>query len=231
MLPAIWQQPCLNDAMEIKQGMQRVALLTFAVPMLLSAGERVSFGVKGGVPITDAFDAARGTSAAYFTDTKRYLVGPTFEVHLPARFSIEVDALYKRLGYQYEANGPLVYSKTVANSWEFPLLGKFEILPGPVRPFVDAGVTVRNLSGIKQIRQTVSGATLNQVEIDNAVEFNKRNDVGFAFGFGVTLKLGTVRLSPELRYTRWGGENLRDPIAALLRTNRNQGDFMVGLTF
>jgi opacity protein-like surface antigen len=217
--------------MEIKRSLQSMALLALTVPALLSAGERVSFGVKGGVPITDAFDAVRGTSAAYFTDTKRYLVGPTFELHLPARFSIEVDALYKRVGYQYEANGPQVYAKTVANSWEFPLLGKFEILPGPVRPFVDAGVTIRNLSGIKQIRQTISGATFNQVEIDNAVEFNKRNDVGFAFGFGLAFKLGAVRISPELRYTRWGGENLRDPVDALLRTNRNQGDFMLGLTF
>jgi hypothetical protein len=43
--------------------------------------------------------------------------------------------------------------------------------------------------------------------------------------------MGRVRISPEFRYTRWGGENLRDPISALLRTNRNQGDFMLGLTF
>jgi len=43
--------------------------------------------------------------------------------------------------------------------------------------------------------------------------------------------MGRVRISPEFRYTRWGGENLRDPINALLRTNRNQGDFMLGLTF
>jgi len=29
-----------------------------------------------GVPITDSFEAARGSEAAYFTKTKRYLVGP-----------------------------------------------------------------------------------------------------------------------------------------------------------
>jgi hypothetical protein len=38
-------------------------------------------------------------------------------------------------------------------------------------------------------------------------------------------------VTPELRYTRWGSENFRDPIADLLHTNKNQGDFIVGLTF
>jgi opacity protein-like surface antigen len=216
--------------MQIRRIIRR---LTFgaALSIPLVAGERVSFGVKGGVPITDAFHVAQGNNAAYFTNTKRYLVGPTVELHLPVRFSVEADALYKRLGYQYEASGPAVYSKTVANSWEFPLLAKFEILPGPVRPFINGGVSLRHLSGIRQIRQTISSATLNQVEINNAVEFNKRNDIGFAFGFGVAFKLGPIRISPELRYTRWNGENLRDPINALLRTNRNQGDFLMGFTF
>jgi opacity protein-like surface antigen len=217
--------------MNTSRNFKGLALLIALAPALLSAGERVSIGVKGGVPITDAVDAAKGATSAYFTGTKRYLVGPTVEFHLPARFSIEVDALYKRIGYQYDASGPFVYSKTVANSWEFPLLGKFEILPGPVRPFVDLGVSVRHLSGIKQIRQTISGASFNRVELNNAVEFNKRNDVGLTGGFGVAFKMGPVRISPEFRYTRWGGENFRDPINALLRTNRNQGDFMVGFTF
>jgi opacity protein-like surface antigen len=227
----VWHSPCNTFCMELTKSARSLAILVALAPALLSAAERVSIGVKGGVPITDAVDAAKGTNSAYFTDTKRYLVGGTVEFHLPARFSIEVDALYKRIGYQYDASGPFVYSKTVANSWEFPLLGKFEILPGPIRPFVDLGVNIRHLGGIKQIRQTISGATFNRVELNNAVEFNKRNDVGLTGGFGVAFKIGRVRISPEFRYTRWGGENLRDPINALLRTNRNQGDFMLGLTF
>jgi opacity protein-like surface antigen len=217
--------------MELSKNFKHLAVLIAMIPTLLSAGERVSIGVKGGVPITDAVNTAKGNNAQYFTDTKRYLVGPTVEFHLPARFSIEIDALYKRIGYQYEASGPLVTSRTVANSWEFPALVKFEIVPGPVRPFVDLGVSVRHLSGIKQVRQAISGATLSQVEISNPIEFNKQNDVGLTGGFGIAFKMGPVRISPEFRYTRWGGESLRDPINALLRTNRNQGDFMLGFTF
>ncbi|MEO8100401.1 MAG: porin family protein [Acidobacteriota bacterium] len=208
-----------------------IIALSFLTPTALFAGDVISIGVKGGIPITDAVDTARGNNAGYTTNTKRYLVGPTVEFHLPLRFSIEFDAIYKRLGYQYDATGPYVYSKTVANTWEFPALVKFEILPGPVRPFVDAGVSFRNLSGVKQIRQTISGVTFNRVELNSAAEFNKRNDVGGTAGFGVAFKLGPVRISPEVRYTRWGSETLRDPINALLRTNRNQGDFLIGLTF
>ncbi|MCC6368438.1 MAG: PorT family protein [Bryobacterales bacterium] len=208
-------------------------IAVFCCGWIVPAGAQiVSVGVKGGVPITDALETFRGNSAGYFTHTRRYTVGPTFELHLPARFSIEVDALYKRLGFDYSSTTPPVLSSTTrANSWEFPILGKFELLPGPIRPFLDAGVSIRNISGIHQVREVVSGVTLNRVEISNPPEFNKATDVGFAFGAGIAFKIGPVRISPEFRYTRWGGENLRDPIGALLRTNRDQGDFLLGLTF
>jgi hypothetical protein len=192
----------------------------------------VSVGVKGGVPLTDAFEAAKGNNAAYVSNTKRYLVGPTVELHLPARFSIEVDALYTRLGFDSTVTGPLpAQSRTRANSWQFPVLGKFEILPGPIRPFIDAGANFRNISGIEEVRTVVSAGTLNTVKINNSADFNKRNDVGFTFGGGIAFKAGWFRLSPEFRYTRWGGENFRDPVNSLLRTSRNDGVFLLGLTF
>jgi hypothetical protein len=40
-----------------------------------------------------------------------------------------------------------------------------------------------------------------------------------------------VRIGPELRYTRWGSENFEDPVSSLLHTNRNQGDFLIGILF
>ena len=189
----------------------------------------ISFGAKAGVPILDFFETTKGNEASYFTNTKRYLIGGTVEFHLPWRFSIEVDGLYRRLGYQYEQSIPnnTFTTKTVANSWEFPALVKWEIIPGPIRPFVDTGASFRNISGIQQIRN-IAGTDTN---ISTATEFNKRNDIGFVAGFGIAFKAGPVRLSPEFRYTRWGSENFRDPIRSLLRTNRNQGDFMLGLTF
>lgn len=198
-----------------------------------SFAQPVSIGVKAGVPLTDFVDAAKGNQSSYFTNTKRYTVGGTIELHLPARFSIEIDALYKRFGFdgQSVSTGSTTLTGTRGNSWEFPLLVKFEMVPGPVRPFVDAGASIRHLTGIRQVRQVISAGTFSSVEVSDPPEFNKATDLGLTFGAGIALKLGRVRFSPELRYTRWGGENLRDPVNALLHTHRNQGDFLLGFTF
>ncbi|MEO5926413.1 MAG: outer membrane beta-barrel protein [Bryobacteraceae bacterium] len=223
----------ISQRMSLTFRLPLVAAFTFGAA-LSSYAQAVSIGVKGGVPITDAFETTKGNSAAYATNTKRYIVGPTVQFNLPARFSIEIDALYKRLGYQYDQSltNQTVYAKTVANSWEFPALIKFAILPGPVTPFVSVGGSVRHISGIKQIRDTVNaGLAPVRVEVNSATEFNKRNDVGAVFAGGLEFKIGHVRVTPELRYTRWGSENFRDPINALLHTNRNQGDFLMGFSF
>ncbi len=211
--------------------MKKLVLCLFTL-LSIGSAQVVSLGVRGGVPLTDFLEAAQGNESAYFTNTKRYTIGPTVEFHLPLRFGIGVDALYKRVGYEGTTTGTTTSStSTTANSWEFPIYGKLEILPGPIRPFLDAGVSIRHITGISQVRSVFSAATLNTVEIDNPPEFNKETDVGFVFGGGIALKISRVRISPEFRYTRWGGENFRDPINALLRTNRNQGEFLLGLTF
>ena len=212
--------------------MSKLALVILGFGVLLYGQDddehKVSIGARAGVPISDALETFSGNEARYFTNTKRYLIGPTIEFHLPWRLSVTVDALYKRLGYEYQKTIPgAVTTRTVANSWEFPGLLKWEILPGPIRPFVDAGASVRHITGISQVRDVANVVT----EIDNAPEFNKRNDIGLVFGGGVAFKLGRVRVSPEFRYVRWGSEAFRDPVRTLLRTNRNQGDFLIGFTF
>lgn len=208
----------------------KITLLVCAAAVSVAA-QPVSFGVKAGVPITDALDAARGNQAAYVSHTHRYTVGPTVQLNFPFRFSVEVDALYKRLGYDYNQFGgpgsPTV-TATTANSWEFPVLGKWAVFPGPVRPFVDFGANFRHISGVSQIR-TAAGAV--NVQVSPVPEFDQDSDIGATFGAGIEFKAGWLRLTPELRYTRWGSENFRDPIAGLLRTNKNQGDFLLGLTF
>ncbi len=213
--------------------MIRLSLLTI-LTAISSVCQPVSIGVKAGVPITDAFETLRGNRSAYSTNTKRYLIGPTVQFNFGSRLALEGDLLYKRLGYQYDqvGTGQSVYVKTVANSWEVPVLGKFMLIPGPVRPFIAAGGAFRHLSGIDQFRNTVNaGLSPVGVRFDTATEFNRRNDIGAVFGGGVEFKAGRVRVTPELRYTRWGSESFRDPINLLLRTNRNQGDFILGVTF
>ncbi len=208
----------------------KITLLVFAA-VITAAAQPVSVGVKGGVPITDAFDAASGNQAAYATNTHRYVVGPTVQLNLPFRFSIEVDALYRRLEFDYNqfgGPGSPTTTSTTANSWEFPVLGKWAIFPGPVRPFIDFGANFRHISGVDQIKSTAAAVNVN---VSSVPEFHKSTDIGATFGAGIEFKAGWLRLTPEFRYTRWGSENFRDPIADLLHTNKSQGDFMLGLTF
>src|SRR5438445_12790750 len=100
--------------------------------LLAAAGARAqfSFGVKGGIPATDAFEA----SAAYRQESKRYTVGPMVELGLPLRFGLEFDALYKRLGYSETAEifGTRSYTSFRAASWEFPLILRYHLTGGLV---------------------------------------------------------------------------------------------------
>ena len=181
--------------------------------IICSSGQPVSIGVKGGVPIADAFETFKGNSSAYSTKTKRYLVGPTIQFNFGSHFALEGDLLYKRLGYQYDQLlGEQTFdSTTVANSWEVPILAKFLILPGPVKPFLSAGGAFRHISGIGQLRNVVNaGLAPVSVRLNSATEFNRRNDIGAVFGGGVEFKIKRVRITPEFRYTRWGSESFRD---------------------
>jgi hypothetical protein len=206
----------------------RILLLLGLVSCALSA-QRVSIGVKAGIPITDILNTADGPfSSSYVVNNHPYLVGGTIQLNLPARFSIEVDGLYRRLGYRHDflpgaPPSPVPFaSRTTANSWEFPVLGKLAILPGPIRPFVDAGANFRRVTGAEQIGGLGPG-----VPGELAEDFT----AGFTFGGGIELKLGRVRITPELRYTHWGTESFRDSVNSILHTNLNQGDFVLGLTF
>ena len=56
---------------------------------------------------------------------------------------------------------------------------------------------------------------------------------GVVFGAGIEVHALILRLSPEIRYTRWGRDTFRDACCggSLLSSSRNQGEFLLGLTF
>ena len=173
-----------------------------------------SFGVKAGIPMNDAYNDYKSllqTGTATNPATQRFLYGPTIELHLPARFSIELDALYRRSSFDYTLAGATALIHNVARNYEFPLLAKWEVTPGPIRPFVDAGVSFRHV-------------TLSH----DAGFLKDPTNTGGVLGVGLTLRAGPVRISPEIRFTRWGSTALELPS---FRSVRNQGDFLVGFTF
>src|SRR5260370_82775 len=90
-----------GDSRATSRLMTKLTLLVLGFAALLqgqndSDRKFVSIGARVGVPITDAFETFRGNDSRYFTNTKRYLIGPTVEFRLPWRQSIGEDALVKR---------------------------------------------------------------------------------------------------------------------------------------
>ena len=189
-----------------------LALLFAACPV--ASGQLVSFGFKGGVPLDDAYSRVRNfiPDLTQNTTTHRYLFGPALEVRLPLHLAIEADALYRssEYGYSYTLlNTPFRIKNTVRNL-EFPVLLKWYVLPGPLRPFVDGGVTYRH------VYLTDKGVA------------SSPDSAGGTVGLGLLFKAGPIRISPEIRYTRWGASPI---IAPNFRSVRDQSDFLLSVHF
>lgn len=194
-----------------------------------------SFGVKGGVPLTDAFDTATTDQFGYISNTERYTVGPELDLNLPFGLGVEVDALYRKLGYDLNSNtGTSAFSRvtTSADAWDFPLLLKLRLGEGPIKPYVSAGPTFRDLSNLSQIEDFFTRSVLvtSTAATTRPAELNNTFTTGFTLGGGVQLGLGVLRISPEIRFTRWGWNTFSD-VTGVFRSNPNQVDFLVGITF
>lgn len=193
-----------------------------ALAAALPAIAQIGAGLKVGLPLNDALDVIGSRDLQ--TETKRYIIGPQFELRLPAGFSIELDALYTN----FNASGPLtaVGSGATAvldgDSWEFPLMLKKKFGRGLARPFVGAGASFRRLGGLKNIGSFITGSSDNDID---------RNNTGFVIGAGIELRLLFLRISPEIRFTRWGTDHFSEGVRNVLKTNRNQGQLLVGFSF
>ncbi len=178
-------------------------------------GQSISWGLRAGTPLNDAYQiATSGSPIGFRSIPKHFTIGPTLEVRLPLKLAVSIDALYRKLEYQSTAGS--VTTNRSSSQWEFPLLLKYRFGDGKVRPFVAAGPTFNRITGLA---------------IDNPVEFVKNSAAGIVFAGGVELKAPVIRITPELRFTHWGSENFSHPVNALLKSNLNQAVFLVGITF
>ena len=176
----------------------------------------LSVGVKGGAPLTDALSDKTFPSVDVvthvFSESKNYVVGPTVELYLPLGFSVEADALYRPINLTTDTTViPQATRRTSfdVHSMEFPILAKYRFLHTPVvRPYVEAGPIFRYV----------------------AARASYLSNAGFALGGGIELKLPVVRISPEIRFSRWGSDSARS-LVNLPPSNLNQAEFLVGVSF
>ena len=186
-------------------------------------------GFKVGIPVADRFNTGTGFSS----HTPRYTFGVTGEFRLPKNLRFEIDGLYKRGGFNSALpwpGGGLAYRPTTFNWWEIPGLLKYNVNNFSVanlHPFVDFGASLRHISTISQTTQA-AGLFNGFTTTDNSIALHNRNSFGGVAGIGVTFKVGSVKLSPEARYTRWANEAFQ---TNGLRTNLDQGDILLGITF
>ena len=131
----------------------------------LAFAQPFSFGVKGGLPLTDFVNAVNTQNFTASANTHRYIVGPTAELRLPFGLGVEFDVLYRHFGYDSSGGISGITSTfttrdTTGSAWEFPLLAKYRFPAKVLRPFVDAGVAWDTLSGLTQtVRNTVANVT------------------------------------------------------------------------
>jgi hypothetical protein len=186
-----------------------------------ASAQSIAIGGKVGAPLNDSFDANSGFSGNPFTFfTKRYTVGPTFELMFPMHIGFEADALYKRSGYTQDFT--IFSAQTKLNSWEFPLLFKAASSGETVGVFGDGGVTFRHIEG------STTYSTSFTPSLSRPVELTDPWAHGFVAGGGVSLRFGSVHFEPELRYTRWASGNFSVPAFI---SNPNQIEYLLGIKF
>jgi hypothetical protein len=184
------------------------ALLPIATPP--GHSQVFSFGAKVGVPLTAGEKAGGIANGAESINPLRLTAGPTMEVHLPFHLSLEVDVLWRRSSSAVVGTFAGLNLKSSITDWQVPFLAKYEAGSGLARPFVDGGVVYRQVS-------------------DASDPPHNPGTAGVSVGGGITVKLPHLRISPEIRFTRW----LKPAFDGYNFTvgNSNQADLLVGVTF
>lgn len=214
----------------------RWSMVLVMLPAAAAFAQRPWIGFKAGVPTADAFRSGAFSERRYVPDSGRYVIGPMFELRLPLRFSIELDLLYRSLKYRAQSEHPRgSYDLTTeANAWHFPLVGKFRLSGGLVAPYVAGGYAFQRLSGLKQVGTILSGTlprTPTRVETDQPDELARRTNYGYVLGGGLEGRLPGVRISPEIRYTRWRQETFVNFGSITPVSRRSQVEVLVGIAF
>jgi hypothetical protein len=171
----------------------------FAAAVL--SGQRLSFGVIGGMSVTDAVDAhttmdtilVDGTYVSnlgtrWWSQSKDWLAGAMFEIGFSSRASVEVDGMYRELHATWAGVLPDGTLNSISPSpvvtWEFPVLAKYQFGGGRFQPFVEAGPSFRTTGNLNF----------------------EPSHYGVAAGMGVETRWRGFDIAPVVRYTRWARE-------------------------
>jgi hypothetical protein len=172
-------------------------------------------------------------SSPAIDESKRYTLGPMLDIGLPLGFGFEFDALYSRDGFRAANSTPLAstFLNQRTNTWEFPLLVKRAFPIRLVKPFVEAGYAPRVMRGSLDTAGSFLATASGQFQSfssHNRADFTSH---GLVIGGGVGFGAGPLRLSPQVRYTRWNNApfGFSFPDGPSFVASQNQVDVLIGI--
>jgi hypothetical protein len=199
-------------------GLFAAAALVAALISADAFAQTVYIGGKFGAPLNDSFQQTSFFNS-FTSFTKRYTVGPSFEMMFPVHLGFEADALYKRSGYTQGFS--FLNAETKVNSWEFPLMLKAALPGESVGAFANGGLALRYVQASTSINNAL-------IPITQPLTLPEPWAHGAVVGGGVSFKVGSIHFEPELRYTRWTSSNFNVP---LFTSNPNQIEYLLGINF
>ena len=181
--------------------------------LLLVAGgcyaQTVGVQLSVGVPVSDFKAVEQPFVYGYIESfSNRYIGGIFGELRFGNRLSIEVGSLYHRVHLAGFTRAVVLYPqwsvRAVGGAWEFPVSGKYRFTRGTTAPFVAAGPALRRtrLSG-DQTTVTYTGGLPSPVSVTTPVSESFVSG-GWTIGSGLDMQLGKIRVSPQVRYVRFG---------------------------
>ncbi len=245
-----WDSSLRYDSSQPRRNDVRLRLFFFFLILLPNFGfaQKFHIGVKAGVPLMSSFEDDIVSSPI-----RRYTVGASAELRFGAHFGIEVDGLYKRIGYSatficglrchpqiISLNPPVIVQHisdsvdAAANSWEFPIMAKYS-LPVSLHPFFAGGFSVRHislasggyLSTDDKFGAGVPGGPIRTTTDQSSSKLPNRIHSGVVVSGGFEIGPKHFHVLPEFRYTRW----FQNDAWGLASFTSNQAEILVGFLF
>jgi hypothetical protein len=192
--------------------MRKLILLT-VLSAAAACAQAISVGVLAGAPILDLTSSKNISGVQYNPQSLHLTVGGAFQLDLPFRLRIEVDAMYRPMNFRASS----IAKDITAADWKFPVMAKYrfknKISGGHLEPFAGAGFTFDHLYQISNAVTSGPGSIV------------KNSPGGVLLVGGVDFRALGKRLSAELRYTRQSNDSV------ISLSQLNQADVLIGIHF
>jgi hypothetical protein len=133
---------------------------------------------------------ASGASRSVANASRAFIVGPKLNIRFSTSLSVEIEALHRAIrstqtfssAFCLDPDCTMLMPFTRVNTgteftWEFPVLGRYQMSGRRLKPFVEGGPSFRPAEN--------------------------REQTGITAGGGFEIPLDWIRLTPSLRYTHW----------------------------